>query len=203
MGVTNQTPFGNVQYLRPINEDTDIEAYAIGEAEGTPGLTEKANFIPEGAYVMKDGDNPVDYLSGPTPTCSPHVSAYPSARASDAPFTSFSKMEDSDTPPQLSVSEPEDPIAKEARMSQLISTSLRIAEAVSKRNTEPVLPSKPTWWTVPWQRLEQEALPTDPRVIPRVVSLREFREQADSTVRALDFYGSRQKIDPDTGEETA
>jgi hypothetical protein len=30
----------------------------------------------------------------------------------------------------------------------------------------------------------------------------EFREQVDSNVRALDFYGSRKKINPNTGEET-
>jgi hypothetical protein len=34
-----------------------------------------------------------------------------------------------------------------------------------------------------------------------VVSPMEFRDQVDPNVRELDFYGSRKKIDPNTGEE--
>jgi hypothetical protein len=64
---------------------------------------------------------------------------------------------------------------------------------------EPVIPAKPSWWTNPWQRLEQEALPESPASIPRVVCPLQFREQVFSDVRAIDMYGSENRIDPDTG----
>jgi hypothetical protein len=130
----------SVQYLHPINEDSDRETYTIEEGEETPGLTEKANDIPEKAYKMKEGDQSFDYLSDPTP----QSSEFSSAPASDASPTPFSELEESDTQPMPPDSEPEDSIAEEARMSQLISRSLRMAATASQLNTDPVLPPKPT-----------------------------------------------------------
>jgi hypothetical protein len=149
MGVQNLTPFENVQYLHPLNEDPDHETDVISEAEETPGLTEKANLVPEMAFAMKDGDNLADHISGPTPVVTPQstpqVSAYPSASLSNASPVSLSELEDSDTQPQRPESEPEeDPITKGVRMAEMISRSLRIAEALSRKNTEPVRPLKPT-----------------------------------------------------------
>jgi hypothetical protein len=86
-------------------------------------------------------------------------------------------------------------------MAQLINTNMRIAAKVSEKNTEPVQPSKPSWWSTPWQRLEQEPLPGAPYVIPRPVSPLEFKEHADQDAYAIDFYGSRKKIDLHTGVE--
>jgi hypothetical protein len=88
-------------------------------------------------------------------------------------------------------------------MGQLTNASLKIAEAISARNTEPVLPSKPSWWSTPWQKLEQEPIPGAPYAVQRVVSPVEFKEHADLDAGAIDFYDSRKKIDPNTGTEIA
>jgi hypothetical protein len=100
-----------------------------------------------------------------------------------------------------SESESEDPTAREARMSQMISEGLRIAAALSRQNTESVLPPKPSWWTSPWQKLERKPLPTDFLRTPRVLCPRDLRSEADTGIMALDFYGTRTSINPDVGED--
>jgi ribonuclease HI len=112
MGVQHLTPFENVQYLHSLNEDSDHETYTISKAGETPGLTERANAIPGTAYVMKDGDNLAEYISGSTPAFTPQAtpqsSAYSSAPVSDASSVSLSEGEESDTQQPPPESEPED-----------------------------------------------------------------------------------------------
>jgi hypothetical protein len=86
-------------------------------------------------------------------------------------------------------------------MAQIVSEGLRIAEALFRQNSNPVLPQKPSWWSLPWQRLEHEPLPTDSLHAPRALSPRDFREQVDTSVMAVDSYHSETKTDPNTGKE--
>jgi hypothetical protein len=103
-GVNNETPYSNVQYLHPINEDTDTEVYVLREGEETSVGNWKGDTLPEHTYVMKDGENLQEYLSR-EPT--PESTLYPSDPISDVQSEVQSELEDSDTPPPPPESEDE------------------------------------------------------------------------------------------------
>jgi hypothetical protein len=107
-GVNNETPYSNVQYLHPINEDTDTEVYRWRDGEKTRVGNWKGDTLPKCTYVMKDSDYLQENLSrDPTPASSAYHSAPVSTPVSDVRSDVASELEDSDTQPQPPESEDE------------------------------------------------------------------------------------------------
>jgi hypothetical protein len=190
--VSNETPFANVQYLHPINEDTDFETHVFKEGEATKSPTSwDGDEKPESAWMQK-GNGRV-FLSS---TASPDTSAWPSAVASDVASDNESEIEiESDTQPQP----PESGDEVRSKHS-FISAFDHGFRPPAPPPPEPVIPARPSWWAAPWEKLEQEALPGT-LLIPQVLCPLQFKELATSDIRAIDMYRSETEIDPVTGEK--
>jgi ribonuclease HI len=79
-GVANETPYSNVQYLHPINENIDFETYEFKEGEIPPlSGNWQGDILPETVFTMKRGEGTAVFLSS---TTIPDTTPWPSTPAS-------------------------------------------------------------------------------------------------------------------------
>jgi hypothetical protein len=184
-GVNNETPFSNVQYIHPINEDVDFQTYEFHEGEeSSVGSNRKGDDGPAETSVMKDGDNLPQYLSSsssPDPTPWPYAPA--SAQVS-APMTDVPSDDKSDGPSDIPVSDSLPQAANTDDEGHVEGGTVRF-------NSIPISPRhdgvRPDRWSLAWERLNGILMRTDSPLLP--VSPKDFRETVDTDVYMADQIG--------------
>jgi hypothetical protein len=181
-GVNNETPFSDVQYLHPINEDVDSEKYEFGEGElRKMDSNWKGDDRPETTYTMKSEDNHVQsqFLSSTaspdtTPSPSAPVSAQISGAVTDVPSDNESKIEESEC------SFPQPPESGDER---------RFTGGFPARaaEPEPVIPAKPARGHA-WSRLKQESTPGNAYLVYSALCPAQDMEEVLREVMAIDQY---------------
>jgi hypothetical protein len=187
-GVRNETPPARVQYVHPINEDTDTTEYSFKDNELPipPSNWTGDSIPPVGALYSSTRLNLTSVQAPALPESSPfsvmlsdsdEVSEEESSNPWPAPATD-SENEDKKGPAQLFptiVSLPTPPAA-------------------------PVHQAKPLWWTEAWDMLdgiESEDLRVE-YLVP--VCGEHFLARCESDIHAIDNYCSRTVYDEESGE---
>jgi hypothetical protein len=182
--VRNETPQVNVQFLHPINEDTDHTEYEFADGEIPPVPSNWTGDVqPPQVYTMAE---PSRDIAKPLPeVTSLGVTSFPvdAAYSDDA-------VSESDTQP----APPEDEETEEKGPAQMFPA------IVSLPTSEPLPRPKPTWWSDAWEMLDGIQSESSVRDYLIPVSGEEFRVRCESDVHAIDLYCSRSVIDPVTGE---
>jgi hypothetical protein len=188
-GVRNETPAVNVQFLHPINEDTDPTEYTFKEGETVdPPSNWTGDTMPPEDHLCPSFR--VNQENSPAVVALPESSPY-SVMLSDSEETT-------DDEPQFPqpVSTPDSENEDRKGPAQLFPTIVSLPTAP----IEPVRVERPQWWTEAWNMLdgiESE----DPRigyVVP--VEGRCFEPKCESDCHAIDRYCSRFAVDAVTGE---
>jgi hypothetical protein len=182
----------NVQYLHPINEDTDFEEYEFANGELPPVPSNwTGDTRPPNLYEM-----PKSFTSNPAsdPVPTPELAAT-SVQVGETIF-SDDESSDADTKLARCVIPEEDSVEEEKGPAQLFPTIVSLPTP----EPEPLPSQKPAWWTEAWDILDgirsEHTIPRN--LIP--MSPEEFSYRCNSDVHAIDQYCTRSIIDPDTGE---
>jgi hypothetical protein len=184
-GVRNETPPASVQFLHPLNEDTDVEEYEFKDAE-LPSVpsnwTGDAPPPPQSRFTLGK-------LLPPTIT-SATVSALPPTSPFAVMLSDDGEQEtepESDGQPQPQ-SPSESDVPEERGPAQTFPTIVSIPTP----GLPPRPKTRPTWWSEAWEMsdgIESE----DPRIgYLSPMSGEEFRLKCESDVHAIDLYCSRQ-----------
>jgi hypothetical protein len=175
-GVRNETPPANVQFLHPINEDTDHTEYEFVDGELPP--------VPSN-------------WTGDTPPPEVYTMAKPIVPPLGVLFSDDAENDSEAQPTQLDVqndAQASTPETEGRPPAQLFPT------IVSLPTPEPLPKPKPQWWSEAWDMLEG-IQSEDQRIgILTPVCGDEFRLKCESDIHAIDVYCSQPVFDPVTSE---